>query len=134
LSGVERFMPWWDPRGDCRHNCSFVSGDVSVAFWSLAPAALVPPPWRAAAYAGALVFGAAASFMRIAFGAHFFTDTVFAGLSSFLVIWLLHGLMYRWPRTRLIDDDIESAIERAARRWRDVARHAFARRPPRTEP
>src|SRR5204862_954615 len=24
--GAERFVPWWDPRGDCPTNCSFVSG------------------------------------------------------------------------------------------------------------
>jgi lipid A 4'-phosphatase len=43
LGGQEHFIAWWDPRGDCPKNCSFVSGDVSGAFWTLAPAALVPP-------------------------------------------------------------------------------------------
>ena len=40
---------WWDPRGTCPDNCSFVSGDVSGGFWTMAPAALAPPAWRVAA-------------------------------------------------------------------------------------
>ena len=49
FGGAEHFRPWWDPRGDCPKNCSFVAGEPSGAFWTLAPAALVPPPWRALA-------------------------------------------------------------------------------------
>jgi lipid A 4'-phosphatase len=56
LGGSERFTPWWDPRGPCQENCSFIAGEPSGAFWTLAPAALTPPPWRALAYAGALAF------------------------------------------------------------------------------
>lgn len=114
FGGQETFVPWWDPRGDCRSNCSFVSGDASGAYWLLAPAALTPPTWRPLAYAGAVAFGAGMSVLRMAFGGHFFTDTIFAGVFTFLVIWLMHGLIYRWPRTRLSDSVLEQAIERAA--------------------
>src|SRR3972149_9317319 len=41
FGGAEHFVPWWDPRGDCPKNCAFVSGDVSGAFWTMAPAVLV---------------------------------------------------------------------------------------------
>jgi lipid A 4'-phosphatase len=123
LRGDEKFVAWWDPRGECRGNCSFVSGDISGAFWTLAPAALAPPPWRALAYGGAIVFGAAVSLLRMAAGAHFFTDAVFSGVFMFLIIWVVHGAIYRWPRTRLTDDDIESAIERARPWRRDTERH-----------
>jgi hypothetical protein len=37
FGGNERFVAWWDPRGNCASNCSFVSGDVSGAFWTVAP-------------------------------------------------------------------------------------------------
>jgi lipid A 4'-phosphatase len=57
FGGSEPFMPWWDPRGDCPKNCSFVAGDASGAFWTVAPAALAPPAWRPAAYAAAVAFG-----------------------------------------------------------------------------
>ena len=57
FGGEKQFVAWWDPRGTCDGNCSFVSGDVSGAIWTVAPAALVPPPWRALAYGGALALG-----------------------------------------------------------------------------
>jgi membrane-associated PAP2 superfamily phosphatase len=112
FGGDEHFRPWWDPRGDCPKNCSFVGGEASGAFWTLAPAAVVPLQWRAAAYGAALAFGAAVSVLRMAAGAHFFTDVVFAGVFTFLVIWLVHGSLYRWPRTRITDQAVEDAIER----------------------
>ena len=112
FKGADHFVPWWDPRGDCPANCSFIAGEPSGAFWTLAPAALVPPAWRAIAYAGALAFGAAVSLLRMASGGHFFTDAVFAGVFSFLIIWLVHGLIYRWAATRITDEAVERAIER----------------------
>ena len=60
----------------------------------------------------ALAFGAAVGVLRMAAGAHFFTDVVFAGVFSFLVIWLVHGWLYRWPRTRISDEAVERALER----------------------
>lgn len=114
FGGQETFVPWYSPRGDCPNNCSFVSGDVSGAAWLLAPAALAPLPWRPAAYAGAVAFTAGMAVLRMAFGGHFFTDTVFAGVFTFLVIWLLYALIYRWPRTRLTDARLEAMITRMA--------------------
>ena len=114
FGGSLPFVPWWDPRGACPKNCSFVSGDVAGAFWTIAPAALTPPQWRALAYGAALALGTGMAVLRIIAGAHFFSDAVFAGVFTFLIIWLVHGLIYRWPRTRLDDDDIERRIERLA--------------------
>jgi lipid A 4'-phosphatase len=31
---------------------------------------------------------------------------------AFLVIWLTHGLIYRWRRTRITDEAVERAITR----------------------
>jgi lipid A 4'-phosphatase len=112
LGGTERFVAWWDPRGDCPGNCSFVSGDVSGMAWTMAPAALAPPQWRALAYGAALALTAGMAAMRMMAGAHFFTDTVFAGVFTFLIVWFAHGLIYRWPRTRLSDEAVEGAIAR----------------------
>jgi len=58
FGGSGRFTPWWDPRSACAANCSFIAGEPSGAFWTLAPAALAPPQWRPLAYGAALVFGA----------------------------------------------------------------------------
>ena len=112
FGGPEHFRAWWDPRGDCPSNCSFVSGEASAAFWTLAPAAVTPPHWRAAAYAAALVFGSEVAVLRMAAGAHFFTDVFFAGFFAFVVIWLLHGCLYRWRPTRISDAALEQLVER----------------------
>src|SRR5262249_58444709 len=111
FGGDEHFRPWWDPRGDCPKNCSFIAGEPSGAFWTMAGAAVVPPQWRVLAYGSAFAFGAAVGVLRMAAGAHFFSDVVFAGVFSFLVIWLVHGWLYRWPRTRISDEAVERALQ-----------------------
>jgi membrane-associated PAP2 superfamily phosphatase len=110
FKGTDAFVPWWDPRGVCPKNCSFVAGEPSGAFWTLAPAALLPPVWRALATAAALAFGAGMGVLRMAGGGHFFSDVVFSGVFTYLVIWLGHALLYRWRVTRLADETVERAI------------------------
>ena len=114
FNGDQAFVPWWDPRGSCERNCSFFSGEGATAFWTYAPAALTPPAWRPLAYAAATVFGITTSLLRMAFGGHFFTDVAAAGLVTFLVIWLVHATIYRWPSTRLTDAGIDAALSRLA--------------------
>jgi len=130
FGGADPYVSWWDPRGECPKNCSFVSGDVAGSYWMLAPAALAPPAWRPFAYAGALGVGIAMSLLRIAAGAHFITDVVFAGVFIFVIIWITHGLIYRWPRTRMTDESIEQAIERVALPPHEFVRGLFRKRPP----
>jgi membrane-associated PAP2 superfamily phosphatase len=96
FGGPREFLPWWDPRGPCPKNCSFIAGEPSGAFWTLAPAALSPPHWRALAYGAAIAFGAAIGLVRVAGGGHFISDVVFAGVFMFLLIWIMHGLLLRW--------------------------------------
>jgi lipid A 4'-phosphatase len=114
FNGNQTFVPWWDPRGRCARNCSFFSGEGATAFWTYAPASLAPPAWRPAAYAAATVFGVTTSGLRMAFGGHFFTDVAIAGLVTFLVIWLVHGYIYRWPSSRLTDEAVDAALTRLA--------------------
>jgi lipid A 4'-phosphatase len=134
FGGDEHFVPWWDPRGDCPKNCSFVAGEPAGAFWTLAPAALTPPPWRALAYGGALAFGAGVGLLRMAGGGHFFSDAVFAGVFTFLIIWLAHGWLYRWPATATTDAAVERALEKVgltghrALGWIATRLRALARR------
>ena len=112
FGGNEHFVAWWDPRGDCPGNCAFVSGDVAGAFWTIAPAALAPPQWRAVAYCAAIALGAGMAAIRVMAGAHFPSDVIFAGVFTFLVIWIMYARIYRWRRTRLSDDGVEEAIAR----------------------
>jgi membrane-associated PAP2 superfamily phosphatase len=127
LGGTGRFTAWWDPRGECRDNCSFIAGEPSGAFWTLAPAALAPPQWRLLAYGGAVAFGAAIGLLRIAGGGHFFTDVVFAGVFIYLLIWTTHGLLFRWPATRTTDKVLERPLVRAGEAI-GAARSALAQR------
>ena len=121
FGGTDRFTPWWDPRGPCPENCSFIAGEPSGAFWTLGAAALAPPQWRPIAFGAALVFGAAIGVLRMAGGAHFFTDVTFAGVFMFLLAWVLHGLLYRWRRTRITDESIERPLARLGQAVRDLA-------------
>jgi membrane-associated PAP2 superfamily phosphatase len=129
FNGEERFTPWWDPRGGCPKNCSFVAGEGSGAFWTIAPAALAPPAWRSLAYGAALAFGVAVSALRVTFGAPIVSDALFAGVFTFLIIWLVHGLIYRWPRTRLADDAVERMIENSVTPAYEYLAKRFRRRP-----
>jgi membrane-associated PAP2 superfamily phosphatase len=127
FGGKEPMLPWWDLRGGCDKNCSFVAGESSGAFWTMAGAAVAPPHWRAAAYGAAIAFGAAVGALRMSTGGHFFSDVVFGGLVVFLVIWLVHGLLYRWRKTRLTDAAVERSLERLATPGYDAAMRIAAR-------
>lgn len=95
FGGGMAYRPYYRFDGACRRNCSFVSGEASSAFWTLAPASLAPAPVRFEAIAAALAFGAATSLLRMAFGGHFLSDVVFAGLFTFLVLYGVHRLLWR---------------------------------------
>jgi len=94
FGGPARFTPALVPADQCAGNCSFVSGDVSIAFAYVAIALLLPARWRAAGVAAALSFGVFVAALRLLQGAHFLSDVVFAALFTLLPIaifarWLL---------------------------------------------
>ena len=127
FGGSDRFVPWWDPRGSCPSNCAFVSGDVAGAFWTIAPAALAPPQWRAIAYGMALAVGTGMAAIRVMAGAHFPSDVIFAGLFTYFIIWTIFAVIYRWAPTRLSDDDIDWAIGRVTLPMYDFFAGLFGR-------
>jgi len=102
FGGNQTYVDWWNPGGSCTRNCSFVSGETSSAAWMFAPAMLAPPQWRVATYAGAAIFTAAIAFVRMAAGGHFFTDVLFAALLTLILIWVVHGAIFRWRRTAAV--------------------------------
>ena len=119
FDGTQRFSPWWDPRGDCPDNCSFVAGEPSGAFWTLAPAALAPPELQPIAYGAALAFGVGIGLLRMAAGGHFFSDVVFAGVFMYLVVWAVHGLIYRWPASPFSEAAIDEFLAEAGQAIRN---------------
>ena len=95
FNGPDEFKPWYDTHGACKRNCSFVSGEASTGFWMVAPASLVPPPWRGPAIIAAVVFGVAASVLRLAFGGHYLSDVLLGGLITLIVIEIVRRAV--WP-------------------------------------
>jgi membrane-associated phospholipid phosphatase len=61
----------------------------------------------------------------MAFGGHFFTDVVFAGVFIYVIIWIVYAILYRWRPFGISDAMIERAIA-AAGRW---LRRLFGGRP-----
>lgn len=93
FGGNEPFRPFDRFDGACKRNCSFVSGEGSAAFWTIVPALLIPPPLQTGALAASLVFGAGVAGLRMAFGAHYLSDTLFAALFTWFASWLVWVLV-----------------------------------------
>jgi lipid A 4'-phosphatase len=110
FGGGNAFVPWWDPRGTCDTNCSFVSGETSSATWLVVPALLAPPPWRYLAFAGVGVYGAAIALLRVMTGGHFLSDVIFAAIFTGMVIWLVHAVLYRWSAHYAQDDALDGVL------------------------
>jgi lipid A 4'-phosphatase len=123
FGGSQQYVSWWDPRGTCERNCSFVSGEVSSATWKCGIAVLLPTPWRAAALTASLIFVAAMGFVRIAGGGHFLSDAVFSILMTAFVLWAVYYLIYVRLRCRLTDAKIDAELVRCS----GILRRAFGR-------
>lgn len=132
FGGDYMFKPWWDPRGTCDTNCSFVSGETSSAVWMTAPALVLPAPWRYVATAAAGLYAATFAFIRLLAGGHFLSDVIFAGVFTGLVIWAAHGLLFRCGGILVTDQAIDSARDKCgwAMTWlfAGVTRTRVARR------
>jgi len=96
FNGPNPFVPWYDDNGGCKMNCSFVSGEASTGFWMVAPASVLPLPWRAPAIVAAFAFGFGASLLRLAFGGHYLSDVLLGGLVTLIVIEVVRRLI--WPK------------------------------------
>jgi lipid A 4'-phosphatase len=71
--------------------------------------------------------------LRVAFGGHFVSDVVAAGLVSFVLTWLVHGFLYRWPRTRTTDERVEALLTRLAMPGYLRLRALFGRKAPKLD-
>jgi lipid A 4'-phosphatase len=107
FNGSQTFKPWWKAHNGDWHNTSFFSGEAATAFWTYAPAALAPPSLRPLTFTAATVFGLTTGILRMAFGAHYASDIIAAGLAAFLVVWIGYALIYRWNISRMTDHEID---------------------------
>ena len=81
FGGTREFSPAPLPAAQCPRNCSFPSGHAALGFSLVAFALLLPPgPARRGGVAAAVGFGALVGLARIAQGAHFLSDVVYAGV------------------------------------------------------
>lgn len=98
FGGTADFTPALAFADQCARNCSFVAGDASLAFATLAVALLAPAATRVRWVTVAVLFGAFIGFIRIIQGAHFLSDVVFAGIFVSLTVVLLKGMILegRW--------------------------------------
>ena len=105
FGGPLEFRPWYKTDGDCVKNCSFVSGETAGAFWLVAPASLAPAPLRLPAVAVALGVGLTTGALRVAFGGHFPSDVLFAGLFTLILVALLRKILIKPDKQGLRGDD-----------------------------
>ena len=61
----------------------------------VAPASVLPPPWRGPAIVAAFAFGFGASLLRLAFGGHYLSDVLLGGLITLIVIEVIRRVI--WP-------------------------------------
>jgi lipid A 4'-phosphatase len=95
FGGTRAFTPPLLIANQCRRNCSFVSGEASSTFVTLYAAAALLPQWSVALVVGGTVGGLATGLIRMAQGAHFLSDIIFAGVFMALTVLVLRPLILR---------------------------------------
>jgi len=88
FGGHRQFTAAFVTTGACKSNCSFVSGDAAMGYYFLAFLFVARKRRREIALA-AYTLGTAIGILRIAQGAHFLSDVIFAGFFTYLVAWIL---------------------------------------------
>ncbi len=88
FGGSKQFTPAFVVSDQCDTNCSFSSGEGAAGFFSLALALALSR--RRAVLLAALGVGGLVSFLRVAAGAHFFSDTIV----SFFVMLIFTDVLY----------------------------------------
>ena len=107
FGGSASFTPPLVLADQCENNCSFVSGDGSFGFYlpafGLVAATTV---WRRRLFWGGMAAGCVFGFARIAMGAHFFSDVVYAAVFMVLTISLMFRLMYGKTAARQLAEEL----------------------------
>ena len=122
FGGSAEFRAWWDTSGECRTNCSFVSGEVAGATAMVMVAAVMPTAVAGSALIVAIVFAVGVALLRLAFGGHFLSDVIFAALFThivgILVFALMHDERWRLGRPGELEEILGGLGSRLRRRFR----------------
>ena len=86
FGGTAHFTPMLLPSKQCKRNCSFVSGHAAAGFYPMAGFWLTR---RRRWLVGGIAFGSLVGFARMAMGAHFLSDVLFAGICVYFTCRLL---------------------------------------------
>jgi lipid A 4'-phosphatase len=116
------YVDVWRISDYCTHNCSFVSGEASSAIWLLALALVVPAAWRNRVAIIALVLAIVFSLNRVAFGAHFLSDTLIAWSLTLLVVAIAHHFLFVRPPRGLAANALEAGMTNAGSALRRIGR------------
>jgi lipid A 4'-phosphatase len=103
FGGTKPFSAVLVPATHCHRNCSFISGEASSMFVIFFAAAPIVPQWSAILIATGTVFGLAAGIVRMAQGAHFLSDVIFAGIFMALVVAAIHWAVFARRTPRSVD-------------------------------
>lgn len=89
MGGKADFTVAWELTNQCHSNCAFTSGHAGIAAAVALLAVFLPHKFRVPYLIFAVIFYAAASFMRMARGAHFLSDVMISGLVVLVVAMLV---------------------------------------------
>lgn len=92
FGGVSPFVPAGEISHYCASNCSFVSGEVAGVFMLPLLALLAPPSSRKPLFLLLAAMASLAALLRVAFGAHWLSDAVLGGLST----WVVFAVLMAW--------------------------------------
>ena len=100
FGGSAYFTPALAPQfQNTRSNGSFVSGDGAFGFFLTAFAYVVPPRFSRKVFWATLTTGGVFGFVRIAMGAHFFSDVIYAAFFMLAATAGIHAVMYGMDET-----------------------------------
>lgn len=98
FGGPTPFTPAFIPAGQCRKNCSFVSGHVATASFLMAFGWLAAPAVRQRWLLAGVAAGGIMGLIRMVPGGHFLSDVIFAWFAVYFSLWLTEALFraLRW--------------------------------------
>lgn len=100
FGGQSHFSAAFKISDQCDRNCSFVSGDGSFGFYLPIFAYVVPLPRSRRMFWSGMGLGTLFALARLAVGAHFFSDSLYAALFMQAIIAGLHAAMFGWKKTQ----------------------------------
>ncbi|HUY67930.1 MAG TPA: phosphatase PAP2 family protein [Alphaproteobacteria bacterium] len=100
FAGDLQFTPALVPSDQCPRNCSFVCGDCAFGFFLTAFAYVAPEKKRRRFFWAGMAAGGGFALARLADGAHFLSDALYAAFFMLLTTALLHMAMYGPGATR----------------------------------